>query len=90
MAGTGRISSIVKYPSLAEKAVSLIESQNKLVFIVEETANKSEVKEAVEKQFSVKVDSVNILRDRKNRKKAFVKIGKASKASDLATKLGIV
>ena len=84
------ITNVIKYPSLSEKAVSLIDSQNKLVFIVDNNATKQDVKEALKKLFNVTVDKVNIIHDRRNKKKAIVKLNKKHNAEDIATELGIL
>jgi len=81
---------VIIHPLISEKAVGLIEKENKVCFIVNQKANKKQVKDWVEKKFSVKVDSVNILRDMKGRKKAMVKINKVFKADSIATKLGVI
>ena len=52
---------IIIRPVLTEKSYATI-SDKKYVFEVEKTANKTEIKEAVEKIFDVKVESVNTLR----------------------------
>jgi large subunit ribosomal protein L23 len=72
-----------------ESAVRLIESENKLAFIVDIKANKDGIKRAVEKLYQVKVDNVCTLIIR-NQKKAFVKLKPEFKASDVAIKLGIL
>jgi large subunit ribosomal protein L23 len=72
-----------------ESAVRLIESENKLAFIVDIRANKDGIKRAVEKLYQVKVDNVGTLIIR-NQKKAFVKLKPEFKASDIAIKLGIL
>ena len=81
---------IIIAPHLSEKNINLVESENKLVFIVNEKSNKKQVKWAVEKLFEVKVKSVNIINDMKNRKKAFVKLAPDYVALDIATKLGMM
>ena len=53
-------------------------------------ATKKEVREAVESNYKIKVDTVNILKDRKGRKKAIVKINEKFKADEIATKLGVL
>ena len=83
-------SRIILYPLMTEKAVSLIENENKLVFIVDLKSNKVRVKNAIEKLYAVKVDKVNLLITSKGLKKAYVKIKPEYKASDLAIKLGIL
>lgn len=81
---------ILRYPLITEKAINMIETENKLVFIVDEKSKKDSVKKAVEDLFGVEVDSVNIMKDMKNRKRAFVKINKKYKADDIATRLGVL
>jgi ribosomal protein uL23 len=80
---------ILQYPLTTEKAVGMIERQNKMIFIVDTRANKKQVKEAVEKAFSVKVKSVNILITLDGRKKAFVQLAKGFSADEIAAKLKI-
>lgn len=46
-------------PIITEKMTSLAEKLNRYGFVVEKTANKIEIKNAVEKMYGVKVDSVN-------------------------------
>ena len=82
-------SNIIRYPVTTESAVRLIESENKLVFIVDIGANKTSIKRAVEELYQVKVNTVGTLIMR-NQKKAFVKLRPEYKASDLAIKLGIL
>jgi large subunit ribosomal protein L23 len=75
---------------VTEKTVGMIEKENKIVFIVDRKANKRQIKEAFEKLFGVKVEKVNTLISRDGRKKAFIKLKKEFKASDVAVKLGIL
>ena len=77
-------------PHLSEKSIRLVETENKLVFFVQEKATKKQVKWAVEKAFDVKVDKVNILHDTKNRKKAYVKLKPEYNALEIATRLGML
>ena len=74
---------------ITEDAINQIESENKLIFIVNLRADKSSVKKAVEELYEVKVEKVNLLITSKGSKKAFVKLTPEYKASDLAIKLGI-
>jgi ribosomal protein L23 len=84
------LTNILFYPLLTEKAVSMIERENKLAFVVSDRANKISVKKAVQDVYGVKVRDVNLIRDRKGRKKAFVRLDASSKASDVAIKLGVI
>ena len=49
---------IIKGPIITEKSAKLAES-NTIVFSVDPKANKTQIKQAVEKIFDVKVESVN-------------------------------
>jgi LSU ribosomal protein L23P len=73
-----------------QKAVSLIEKENKLTFIVRLEATKEDVKRAVEKLYGVKVEKVNTLITPRGEKKAYVKLKPEYKASELAVKLGVI
>jgi len=81
---------ILLYPLLTEKAIGKIESENKLVFIVNRKSNKKQIKWATEKAFNVKVVNVKILIDRKGRKKAWIKLSKEYPATEIATRLGML
>jgi len=80
---------ILKYPLSTEKAVKLMESENKITFIVDFKAKKSEIKKALEEMFKVKVLKVNTL-ILKGKKKAYIKLSPDTPAIDIATKLGIM
>ncbi len=81
---------VISYPLMTESASLMIERDNKLLFIVNLKAGKSDVKRAVEQLYEVKVDKVNILITPEGEKKAFVKLKPEYKASDIAIKLGIL
>jgi large subunit ribosomal protein L23 len=81
---------IIKYPLSTEKSIRLMESENKLVFVVDEKADKQEIKKAIEELFNVKVEQVRTQNDFKGRKKAYVKLSSETPAIDLATKLGLM
>ncbi len=53
---------ILLRPLISEKATDLKESANNVVFFVHPSANKVEVKKAVEEAFNVKVEAVNMVR----------------------------
>jgi len=81
---------IILYPLVSEKAVNMIEAENKITFIVNPKSTKAEIKQALETAYKIKVDSVNVLNDTKGHKRAIVKLNKQFKASDLSNKLGMV
>ncbi|MFN4132861.1 MAG: 50S ribosomal protein L23, partial [Candidatus Hadarchaeales archaeon] len=78
------------YPRGTEKAVGLIEKENKLIFCVADDATKMDIKRAVEALFQVKVARVNVLRSPSGEKKAYVRLAPEFNAGELATKLGMV
>lgn len=81
---------IIRCPLTTEKAVKLIESENKLLFMVDLKANKKEIKEEIEKLFSVKVVKVNTLITSDGEKRAYVKLSAETPAMDVITKLGLM
>jgi len=80
----------ILYPVMTEKAVFLIEAENKLTFIVDRRATKLDVKRAIEELYEVVVSDVNTMITPKGLKKAYVKFHPDYKASEIAIKLGIL
>jgi ribosomal protein L23 len=52
---------VIQYPLMTESASVMVERDNKLIFAVSLKAGKSDIKQAVEKLYEVKVDKVNLL-----------------------------
>lgn len=82
-------SKLILQPYITERTFALIEKENKIVFIVHDTADKNNIKEALKVLYDVEADAVNTARTIYG-KKAFVKIKADGGARDLATKLGLV
>jgi len=82
-------SEVIKKVVITQDAVSLIEKENKITFIVDARATKKDVKRAVEELYGVKVIKVNTLITPLGEKKAYVKLSPETPASELAIKLGI-
>src|SRR3989344_4883696 len=82
--------STLRFVLMSEKAIQIIESQNKLVFVVDRKAKKGDIRKAVESEFNTQVDSVQTMSDQKARKKAYVKFKKPGEAGEIAIKLGII
>lgn len=81
---------IVYYPLMTESTSRILETQNKLVFIVNMRATKTDIKKAVEELYEVRVSKVNVAITHRGEKKAFVKLDPEYKATDVAIKLGIL
>jgi large subunit ribosomal protein L23 len=83
------LNSIILRPYITEKTFNMIEKENKLTFIVSDSASKKDVNEAIETMYEGNVKEVNIFRTIQG-KKAIVKFTKDDEARQLATKLGLV
>ena len=81
---------IIKYPLSTEKSLRLMESENKLIFVVERDADKKSIKRAIEEMFKVQVIKVNTLIDTKGRKRAYVQFSQETPAIDIATNMGLM
>ncbi|MEM4244810.1 MAG: 50S ribosomal protein L23 [Candidatus Nanoarchaeia archaeon] len=81
---------IIKHPIATEKAVRLMEAENKLIFMVELKTTKQEIKQALEEIFKAKVLKVNTTITPEGKKKAYVKLSPETPAIDIATQMGIM
>lgn len=81
---------VVRYPLLSEDAVTLLEAENKITFIVDIHSDKRDIKRAIQELYEVKVRDVKTLITPEGEKKAFVRLMPDFKASDLAVRLGIL
>jgi len=81
---------VLRYPYITEKTISMMDRENKIVFVVDRKAKKKDIKKAFEKVFGVKVEKVNTQISPKGEKRAYIKLKPEFKARDVATKLGII
>jgi large subunit ribosomal protein L23 len=81
---------VIKYPTMTERSVYMIENENKLVFIVHREATKHDIAKAIKDLYEVEALEINTLINREGKKKAFIKLKEGYKASDVAIKLGIL
>ena len=81
---------IIKYPLSTEKSIRLMESENKLIFVVNKKSSKKEIKKAVEEMFKVEVDDINTFITPAGEKRAYVKFSRKTPAIDIATQLGLM
>jgi len=81
---------VIFYPLMTESASLMVEKENKLVFVVNLKANKTDIKKAVEELYEVKVNEINTQITPQGEKKAFVKLHPDFKAADVAIKLGML
>ncbi|MFT4297611.1 MAG: 50S ribosomal protein L23 [Candidatus Woesearchaeota archaeon] len=83
------INVVIKHPLSTEKSLRLMESENKLIFVVDRKAKKQEIKQAIEKTFKAKVLNVNTF-IKGNEKRAYVTFSNETPAIDIATNLGLM
>ena len=81
---------VIRYPLTTDMAMKKIEQNNTLTFIVDSRANKTQVKQAIKKLYSVKASKVNTLIRPDGLKKAYVRLAANHDALDVANKIGIV
>ena len=81
---------MIKNPISTEKAIRMLNEENKLVFIVDRKAKKPEVKKAIEEIYKVKVIKVNTTILPSGKKKAYLKLAYDTPAIDIATQLGLM
>lgn len=81
---------IIKYPLSTEKSIRLMESENKLIFVVNKKSSKKEIKKAVEEMFKVEVEGINTFITSDGEKRAYVKFSPKTPAIDIATQLGLM
>lgn len=81
---------VIKHPLSTEKSIRLMESENKLIFVVDLKANKTEIKKAIEEVFKVKVKGVNTFITPQGEKRAYIKFSDETPAIDVATQMGLM
>lgn len=81
---------VLKFVLMTERGIQGVETQNKLVFVVDRKANKPLIKRAVEEAFKFPVSKVETTIDQKGRKKAFIKFKQEGTAGEIAIRLGII
>ena|SRR3989344_2543931 len=81
---------IIRYPLSTEKSIKQIEFENKLVFVIDSRATKSDVKKAVEELFKVRVVKINLQNSFFGGKRAYVRLGPERLASDVSADLGLI
>ena len=80
---------IILHPYITEKTFELVETEKKICFIVERTASKVAIKNAINTLYEQKAISVNTARTVYG-KKAFAEFESIDIARELATKIGML
>ena len=77
---------IIKAPIITEKSAAAAE-KNIMTFSVDVKANKTQIKQAIEAIFNVKVESVNTINVKPKKKRVGRYVGKTSKVKKAIVKL---
>ncbi len=80
----------LKHIVATEKATTMIDSENKLQFIVDIRVDKRAIKEEVERIFETPVKNVRTMITFKGEKKAIIEFEEEGKAKEIGTSLGIL
>lgn len=78
---------IIKAPIITEKSSDLAQNKNTFVFSVDVNANKTQIKQAIEKIFNVKVESVNTINVKSKKKRVGRYVGKTNRMKKAIVKL---
>lgn len=78
---------VIKAPIITEKTTDLKENNNTITFSVDVKANKTQIKQAVEKIFNVKIESVNTVNVKPKKKRVGRYTGKTNKVKKAIVKL---
>ncbi|MGM0770626.1 MAG: 50S ribosomal protein L23 [Halobacteriota archaeon] len=81
--------SAIKYPFITEKAMMLMDD-NKLQFVVDTRANKTQVENDVVRMYGFSVKSVRTMTTMKGLKKALVTFEEPDAAHEIATRIGLM
>ncbi|MBE6159444.1 MAG: 50S ribosomal protein L23 [Lactobacillales bacterium] len=77
---------VIKAPIITEKSAALAQN-NVITFSVDVNANKTQIKQAVEKIFDVKVESVNTVNVKPKKKRVGRYVGKTTRVKKAIVKL---
>lgn len=78
---------IIKAPIVTEKSAKLAQENNTFTFSVDVRANKTQIKQAIEKIFNVEVESVNTINTKPRKKRVGKYTGMTNKVKKAIVKL---
>lgn len=78
---------VIKAPIITEKTASLVQNANTYTFSVDTKANKTQIKQAIEGIFNVKVENVNTVNVHPKKKRVGRYTGKTNKVKKAIVKL---
>jgi large subunit ribosomal protein L23 len=78
---------IIKGPIITEKSSALAQNKNTITFSVDVKANKTQIKQAIERIFNVKVESVNTINVHPRKKRVGKYTGMTNRVKKAIVKL---
>ena len=78
---------VIKAPIITEKSADLQQKNNAVTFNVDVKANKTQIKQAIENVFNVKVESVNVVNVKPKKKRVGRYVGKTNRVKKAIVKL---
>jgi LSU ribosomal protein L23P len=81
---------ILRYPFVTEKAMMMLEQENKLQFLVRREATKPQIKKEIERAFEKSVRDVRTVMTMKGEKKAIISFADEKAAEEILSRLGIM
>ena len=78
---------VIKAPIITEKTATLSQNGRVYTFSVDPRANKTQIKQAVEKLFNVKVENVNTVNVKPKKKRVGRYVGKTNRVKKAIVKL---
>lgn len=81
---------VLKFPFVTEKAMMTLEKENKLQFLVDRNATKSQIKKEIEKAFEQEVTGISTVITMHGQKKAIISFANDKAAEEILSRLGIM
>ena len=80
---------VIEHPHVTEKSMDLMEFDNTLQFTVALSADKGDIRDAIEERYDEAVASVNTQITMDGEKKATVRFAEADAAEDIMSRIGV-
>jgi large subunit ribosomal protein L23 len=80
---------VIDHPHVTEKAMDLMEFDNTLQFVVSLSADKDDIKDAIEEGYGEEVASVNTQITMDGEKKATIRFAEEDAAENIMSRIGV-
>jgi large subunit ribosomal protein L23 len=81
---------VLKHPYVTEKAMMVLEKENKLQFLVDRNATKNQIKREIERAFEQEVTHISTSMTMHGEKKATISFSNEKAAEEILSRLGIM